>query len=269
MTSITPSPALTLSEHTSIGDTISFLIANEVGSVIITAYDDPDRPVGIFTERDLLHWVLKFGQSNLSTTAIGNIMTKGLITVNTNEMDHADELMIQHHIRHIPVVYQDTDGKNRLAGMISMRDSFRNAVNDKIRERQKTTTAEHKPALSIFAKGGRNQSLQTSLLSNRAHLVFISDSASAQDVLEHAQKTKGLVFDIDGFNAAEWTTILKGILEKQNHPDLHIVLSPKNHDKITIETLKKMQTAGVLTVFLKPINLLQFYALIDSSLSSE
>lgn len=268
MTLIKPSPALTLSEHTSIGDTVSFLIEHKVGSVIITAYNDPNKPVGIFTERDLLKWVLKFGNSNLWATAIGNIMTKGLITITTEQLDQANELMIQNHIRHLPVVYQDDDGVSRLAGIISMRDAFNRLVEENKSIRELLTEIEHKPNIIVLAKSGPPRKLQSSLLSNRANLQFLPENSGIQEVRNQLQNSQAFVFDIDTYPNSEWVKILKAVLDSEKHPDLYIIMDPKQHDQKATDTLQTMHSANVLNVFHKPINLITYLERIDASLQS-
>lgn len=268
MTSIKTSPALTLSEHTSIGETIHFLTTHRVGSVIITAYDDPNKPVGIFTERDLLKWALQIGGQSHWNTAIGHIMTKNLITITTAEMDRANDLMIQHHIRHLPVVYHDDDGIARLAGIVSMRDAFKSLVEENKSIRELMAEIEHKPSITVLAKGGPSRKLQSSLLGSRANLQFLPENSVGKDVINHLQKSPAFVFDIDSYTNAEWVSVLKAILDSGKHPDVYIIMDPKQHDQIATNTLKTMHSANVLNVFHKPINLIAYLEKIDGSLQS-
>jgi CBS domain-containing protein len=266
MTTIKPSPALTLSEHTSIGETIHFLTTHQVGSVIITAYNDPNRPVGIFTERDLLKWALQISGKSQWNTAIGHIMTKTLITITTEQLGQADELMIQHHIRHLPVVYLDDDGVSRLAGIVSMRDAFKKLVEENKQIRQRLREIDLKPSITVLAKTPTSRKLQSSLLSNRANLQFLPENANHEDVLQHLLNSEAFVFDIDDYPANKWTSIVKKILESNSKPDLFLVMDPKQHDTKTIEALKTMQSANVLNVFFKPINLIQYLEKIEGSI---
>jgi CBS domain-containing protein len=266
MTSIKPSPALTLSEHTSIGETIHFLSTHEVGSVIITAYDDPHRPVGIFTERDLLKWALQLGSKSQWNTAIGNIMTKGLITVKTDEMDRANDLMVQHHIRHIPVVFEDDDHVSRLAGVISMRDAFKTLIEENKSIREKFADIELKPSITVLAKTTPGRKLQTSLLANRTNIHFLPEASTGIEVAQHLPHSHAFVFDIDLYDSATWTGILRKVLESGNHPDVFLILDPKIHEVKILEALKTMQTAKVLYVFHKPINLIPYLEKIEIAL---
>ena len=268
MTSIKPSPALTLSEHTSVDETIQFLSTHRVGSVIITAYDDPDKPIGIFTERDLLKWALQMEGKNLKNTAIGHIMTKNLITITTDQMNHANDLMIQHHIRHLPVVYPDDDGVSRLAGIISMRDAFKRLVEENKSIHERYSKIEQKPSITVLAKGNPSRKLQSSILSNRANLQFLPENSGTREVLNHFQDCQAFVFDIDSYPNSEWVKILKAVLDSGSHPDLYIMMDPKLHDQKATSTLQTMHSANVLNVFHKPINLISYLERMDHSLQS-
>ena len=267
MTSIKPSPALTLSEHTSIGDTISFLIEHQVGSVIITAYNDAQKPIGIFSERDLLKWVLKFGQSNLWATAIGNIMTRGLITVKTTEMEKANELMIKNHIRHIPVVFDDDDGVTRLAGMISMRDAFKSLVEANKTILEKYSQLDIRKSVTVLARNPQSRKLQSSILANRANIRFLPETSDKDEIAKEARSSEAFIFDIDQYSPQEWTSILKSVLEK-GHSDVYLLLDQLLHDQKSVTALKTMQTGGVLTVFYKPINIIQYLTKIEQTLTA-
>lgn len=268
MTTNKLSPALTLSEHTSIGDTIKFLNENNAGSVIITSYRNPQKPVGIFTDGDLLKWSLKFGKSNLSTTAIGNIMTKGLVTVGINEIEKANDLMIKYNISIIPVVHQEDDGSTRIAGVISMKESFKSLVAQQKAILEKMSLFDTKKNLTILAKTSTARKLHGGILSSRANIRFLPESSDKDEVLKDIQSSEAFIFDIDDFSPPEWSSILKAILEKQ-HPDLYLFMDQKTHDQKSVEALKAMQTSGLLTLFYKPVNTIQYISKIEQSLADK
>jgi CBS domain-containing protein len=268
MSTIKPAPALTLSEHTSIGDTISFLNENNASSVVITSYRDPQRPVGIFTDQDLLKWSLKFGKSNLWTTAIGNIMTKNLVTVGINETERANDLMIKYNISNIPVVDQVDDGSSRIVGMISMKESFKALIAYHKSILEKISDADLKKNLTVLAKTPAARKLHSAILSSRASLRFLPESSDKDEVIKDIQNSEAFIYDIDDFSPSEWSLILKGILEK-NHPDLYLVLDQKLHDQKRVEALKTMQTSGLLTLFFKPVNTIQYISKIEHSLAEK
>ncbi|PVU76137.1 histidine kinase [Sulfolobus sp. SCGC AB-777_G06] len=95
-------------------DAVKLMAQNNVGSVLIV---DGDKPVGIFTERDLLKAVAKGEDLNKPVEKLG---TYGkLITIREDEpLSSAARLMHQYNIRHLVVV----DGKDKVVGVISIRD---------------------------------------------------------------------------------------------------------------------------------------------------
>jgi len=78
---------------------------------------EDDRIVGIFTERDYSRKCELKGFS-ADTTMIKDVMTKQMMTVTQEtSLDQCMKLMNQYHIRHLPVIENDT-----MVGMVSMRD---------------------------------------------------------------------------------------------------------------------------------------------------
>lgn len=89
---------------------------NNVGSVVVV---EGGKVVGILTERDLVKAVA----SGVPLDApVGRIASRNLITARRGESVLAVGMkMIEHQIRHIPVV--DDDGK--VVGVLSIRDVLR------------------------------------------------------------------------------------------------------------------------------------------------
>lgn len=266
-----PSPAITVSEHTSIGETINTLIEHKVGAVIVTSYSAPHKPVGIFTERDLLRWVIDFQDSNQWKVAIGTIMTKKLITLSILKLDEANDLMLKNNIRHLPIVYNDEKGESHLAGVISMRDAFRNLVEEKNTEKKKQKLAElASKSISILAKNIRERRLQKNILSSYPNLNIINENFDKEpdlkELLPKILKSKALVFDIDDFDKKYWSFILKLILDLPEHPDVFVVFSPYLHEKLSIDTLKTISAAKAVYAFSKPLNLIQYQLQMEKSL---
>ena len=90
---------------------------HNIGSILII---DAGKLVGIFTERDLVRLVADGAPLD---TSLGEVMTRDLVTVKPS--DPAIRVicrMIEHNVRHIPVV----DDEGRPVGIISGRDVMRN-----------------------------------------------------------------------------------------------------------------------------------------------
>lgn len=87
---------------------------HNIGSVVIAEHG---KPVGIFTERDLVKRVVAEGKDPAKLT-VEEVMTKELITIGAQQsIGTAFHLLISQKVRHAPVVYKD-----RLIGIISQKD---------------------------------------------------------------------------------------------------------------------------------------------------
>jgi citrate synthase len=92
------------------------MIERGVGSVVIS---DGRKPVGIFTERDLVRAAAAV--ADLSTAKVSEWMTENPDTVSAStQVNAAFQSLTEHGYRHFPVVDDD-----RLVGMISMRDMLK------------------------------------------------------------------------------------------------------------------------------------------------
>ena len=89
--------------------------AIRVGAAIVM---DGDRPVGILSERDIMLRVVGAGKDP-ATTAVSGVMTARPRSVSADsDTGDALELMVQKHVRHLPVV----DAKNKVVGLLSIRN---------------------------------------------------------------------------------------------------------------------------------------------------
>ncbi len=86
-----------------------------IGAIIIV--DNNDFPIGIFSERDYARKVILKGK-NSTDTLLDEVMTKELITVTRDfKIDQCMELMIEHKIRHLPILEN-----KKIIGIISIGD---------------------------------------------------------------------------------------------------------------------------------------------------
>ena len=110
------SRVITCSINEPLRDAAKKMNENNVGSVVVV---DDGKVVGILTERDLVRAVA----SGVPLDApVGRIASRNLITARRGESILTVGMkMIEHQIRHIPVV--DDDGK--VVGVLSIRDVLR------------------------------------------------------------------------------------------------------------------------------------------------
>jgi CBS domain-containing protein len=107
-------PPVTVGVGVSVRDVVRVMYENSIGSIVIV--DDVGRPIGIFTERDLLRLV---AQGASLDSPVDTVMSRDLVVVKGVEgVVRAAMLMSEHRIRHLPVV----DDEGKLVGVISVRD---------------------------------------------------------------------------------------------------------------------------------------------------
>ncbi|MBL8850436.1 MAG: CBS domain-containing protein, partial [Planctomycetaceae bacterium] len=113
---MTVSPVV-VAPGTPLGDVLALMRQRNIGAVIVA---EAGAPVGIFTERDLLHRVDPGSQVSIGTAA-EKVMTADPWTVSADvSWEAALDVMQERSIRHAPVV---KDGV--LVGMLSLRDVLR------------------------------------------------------------------------------------------------------------------------------------------------
>jgi CBS domain-containing protein len=104
---------------------VHLMADRKVGAALIL---DNERPVGIFTERDLMIKVVLEGRVP-ALTRVSEVMSSPVVSVREHAgLDEAVRLMLRRHIRHLPLV----DAAGRVQGMLSMR----HLVTDEIDELQ-------------------------------------------------------------------------------------------------------------------------------------
>jgi len=94
-----------------------------IGAVAVV---DENVLAGIFSERDLMLRVV-LEKIDPERTQVQEVMTSPVATISRDSTaDDALKLMLERHIRHLPII--DRDGK--LAGMISIRNILHDKVED-------------------------------------------------------------------------------------------------------------------------------------------
>jgi len=91
---------IAVSPHATIGEAISLLQNHRIGCVVVT---EDHRPVGIFTERDVLRRVLS---SDISLeTPVSDVMTSPATVVSCDEtIGRVINTLVDGGFRHVPVV---------------------------------------------------------------------------------------------------------------------------------------------------------------------
>lgn len=125
-------PRVTLPPHTTALAAARAMTDFQVGAVLVV--DEDGKPIGIFTERDLMTRVIVAGLDP-ARTLIERVMTREMFSVLPDRglVETAREMQSR-HIRHLPVL-----ANQRFLGMLSLRDILRELLNDKTREVEELT----------------------------------------------------------------------------------------------------------------------------------
>ncbi len=116
-------PAVTVDRTVSVAEAVRTMVAHRIGAVVVT---ERGRVAGIFSERDLMQRVVLKGLDPVKTP-VAKVMTSPVVSADVDgDADEAAQAMVEHHIRHVPVV----DKRKRAVGMLSFRDVMRGRVDD-------------------------------------------------------------------------------------------------------------------------------------------
>ena len=102
---------------------LRLMASANIGSILVM---DEGSIIGIFTERDYVQKAELEGRT-AAKTSVREVMTDEMYTVTTDtSIDECMALMLQYHIRHLPVVEHGT-----LVGIVSMRDIVAAALEER------------------------------------------------------------------------------------------------------------------------------------------
>jgi len=114
---------LSISKDKSVADAISQLVEHEVGALIVV---EDDKPVGMFTERDVLKCWTRKGERPFRDIKVAEVMTVNMIIAEQDDdLCYVTTIMIKNRIRHLPVL-----DKNKIIAMLSIRDVVKAQVSD-------------------------------------------------------------------------------------------------------------------------------------------
>ena len=113
-----------LSKNETVVRACELMEKNRIGALIIVdkKTDQSDHHVvGIITERDIVK-TISHHQLNIEKKPVEEIMSKSVVSASPEDStDYAIKLMVENQIRHLAIL-----DKDRLVGVISMRDIFYN-----------------------------------------------------------------------------------------------------------------------------------------------
>ena len=116
VSSIASHNPIVLKPSDTVADAVKIMAENNIGAVVIV--DENFRPIGIFTERDLLIKVCARGLDP-AKVRLEEVMTRDPVTIREDTpVMQALEIMMNFGFRHLPIV----DDNGILVGIVSIRD---------------------------------------------------------------------------------------------------------------------------------------------------
>jgi CBS domain-containing protein len=260
--SVRPSPALVVPADLNIGDCARKMRDHDVGSLLVVRASVPHDLIGIFTERDLIQKIDEIQHGGYWKKSISTVMSHPVITISVYEVAKAAEMMIRCHIRHLPVVYEDDDKKQHLAGMISMRDIF----SEMVEKFGKAYTSALGVKIAVASRDEVSRKVLTTLFS-QGDQAWVEEVPINSGLLKQLFKLKvqALVLDLDFVAAGEWAALLHEINHESVAPATVVLFTPGFHDPKNVEILHKLGKSGRITAFAKPINVLEVLQSIRST----
>ncbi|MCX8069678.1 MAG: CBS domain-containing protein [Thermodesulfovibrionales bacterium] len=110
-----------VSKDETVATAITTMYNKKISSVLVI---DENRPVGIFTERDVVECWIKTGKKPFDELFVRDYMTTDLIVAEMDDdINEIMNVLIDKNIRHLPVVE-----KGKIVGMLSIRDVLKTMI---------------------------------------------------------------------------------------------------------------------------------------------
>ncbi|MFZ5597491.1 MAG: DUF294 nucleotidyltransferase-like domain-containing protein [Bacillota bacterium] len=142
---MTPLP-VTCRANTPLTDVAHLMAENRISSVIVV--DEAGRPVGLVTEKDLVHRVLTRPSWQAESLTAEMIMDDNLISVKVGDFyNQALLAMVRHQVKHLLVMEGET-----LAGILTLRDLLKTRSTGSLWVTDKIETARNLDELAIIGR---------------------------------------------------------------------------------------------------------------------
>lgn len=106
-----------ISPDATVSEAVRAMNEKKIGALLVV---EEDKPVGMFTERDILQRVIDSGKDP-SETRVGHVMSKDVIAIHPEAtVEGAMAVMTERRCRHLPVLEGET-----IVGLVSIGDLTR------------------------------------------------------------------------------------------------------------------------------------------------
>lgn len=112
---------VSMDSDSTVEDAIRSMNSRKISAILVT---EDGRPIGIFTERDVVKGYIATEGKPFNTIRLKEVMTADLIVAETqDELGSVMSVMVQKNIRHLPV-----SDKGKIVGMLSIRDIIQTQI---------------------------------------------------------------------------------------------------------------------------------------------
>lgn len=106
---------ITIDQKKSLLEASRLLSEHNIGVLLVM--DDQNKPVGILSERDIVHMLASQGPDSASTKVQAAMSEDLIVGVPDNDLDYVMNVMTTKRIRHLPIL-----DEGKLVGLISIGD---------------------------------------------------------------------------------------------------------------------------------------------------
>ncbi len=236
-----------------------------VGSLLVVSADWRAELIGIFTERDLLKRLTDIRKNNAWEKTVSWVMSKPVHVIESKDLKKAPRFMLDKGIRHLPIVDTDSNGYPQLSGVISMRDLFRQLVEESesfsLSETVWNLRSSKPLKVGVMSDDDAIYKLvkSASRIRGSTELRKLKTTASqaAESNLGDLDDLDALVIDFDRGVTRSWLQVLTRMAGGDGKPRILLVLDPSNHSKATLSALEKLaERSKRFALFSKPIDAL-------------
>lgn len=245
-----------------IAECVNLLREHGVGALVVLSDDAKEEICGIFTERDFVRHLELIQRGAFWDTPVRTVMTANVIKVTLDEIETAPRLMAEHNIRHVPVVKRE-QGKERLVGVLSMRDVFRGVMQEHGFDLRKAMAAQAPPRkrakkiMGVFSADpamhelvDKGAKLTKNILMKAAPL-----HTDFENLRELFERFDTLFVDLDGLDPVALARLLVVAKAIGRDDVLFLAFSPAQLSQAAKNELHRIGDRKRVHLFSKPINL--------------
>ena len=240
---------------------------NNIGSIIVV---QNEKPVGIFTERDVLKNFKQIGNADFLNKPIATVMTSPIVSITPDKLRDAGQIMIAKKIRHLPVI----DPGGAVLGIVSIRDVLQsyitNSLIDAVKPKKKVPKSTAVKAavqisshtLHLLTPSVGLEVACKSLLPGNWSIKSWLDPNSLFDEKRFTNavvtSVSAFFIDLDGLRNHDWRAVLKKfikLLTQETHPEEFISWSPSMMNESDVDALIKVAASARWSIFQKPLAL--------------